>query len=139
MESIDNLTKAFRFQYERFHLGCDAIEETGAWDKEKFGEMGAFYENDLLSMILRVIVADGKISEKETYDNCRAAIGESFDVKFKNGVECMKNINVKLAALYSELLGTICDILIASDGEISPDEIQEAQRIKSLLSDITSA
>lgn len=112
MESIDNLTKAFRFQYERFHLGCDAIEETGAWDKEKFGEMGAFYENDLLS---------------------------SFDVKFKNGVECMKNINVKLAALYSELLGTICDILIASDGEISPDEIQEAQRIKSLLSDITSA
>ena len=109
-------------------------------------------------MILRVIVADGKISEKEveylnrnfafdytveslaeTYDNCRAAIGESFDVKFKNGVECMKNINVKLAALYSELLGTICDILIASDGEISPDEIQEAQRIKSLLSDITSA
>ena len=51
----------------------------------------------------------------------------------------MKNINVKLAALYSELLGTICDILIASDGEISPDEIQEAQRIKSHLSDITSA
>ena len=65
MESIDNLTKAFRFQYERFRLGCDAIEETGVWDKEKFGEMGAFYENDLLGMILRVIVADGKISAKE--------------------------------------------------------------------------
>lgn len=158
MENIDNLTKAFRFQYERFHLGCDAIEETGAWDKEKFGEMGAFYENDLLSMILRVIVADGKISEKEVeylnrnfafdytveslaevYDNCRAAIGESFDEKFKNGVECMKNINVKLAAIYTEMLGIICDILIASDGEISPNEIQEAQRIKSLLCDITCA
>ena len=158
MENIDNLTKAFRFQYERFHLGCDAIEETGAWDKEKFGEMGAFYENDLLSMIFRVIAADGKISAKEVeylnrnftfdytveslaeaYDNCRSEIGESFDVKFKNGVECMKNINVKLAALYSELLGIICDILIASDGEISPNEIQEAQRIKSLLSDITCA
>ena len=61
------------------------------------------------------------------------------EVSDAEGVECMKNINVKLAALYSELLGTICDILIASDGEISPDEIQEAQRIKSLLSDITSA
>ena len=114
--------------------------------------MGAFYENDLLGMILRVIVADGKISTKEVeylnrnfafdhtvetlaevYDNCRGEIGESFDVKFKNGVECMKSINVKLAALYTELLGTICDILIASDGEISPDEIQEAQRIKALF------
>lgn len=152
MENIDSLTKAFRFQYERFQLGCDAIEETGAWDKEKFGGMGVFYENDLLCMILRVIVADGKISEKEVeylnrnfafghtveslaevYDNCRGEIGESFDMKFKRGVECMKSINGKLAALYTELLGTICDILIASDGEISPDEIQEAQRIKSLL------
>ena len=65
MENIDDLTKVFRFQYERFHLGCDAIEETGAWDREKFGGMGAFYENDLLGMILRVIVADGKISTKE--------------------------------------------------------------------------
>ena len=102
--------------------------------------------------LLRVIVADGKISEKEVeylnrnfafdytveslaevYDNCRAAIGESFDEKFKNGVECMKSINAKLAGLYTELLGTICDILIASDGEISLDEIQEAQRIKALL------
>ena len=152
MANIDSLTKAFRFQYERFHLGCDAIEETGAWDKEKFGEMGAFYENDLLCMILRVIVADGKISVKEVeylnknfafdhtveslaevYDNCRGVIGELFDMKFKSGVECMKSINGKLAALYTELLGTICDILIASDGEISPDEIQEAQRIKAIL------
>ena len=152
MENIDNLTKAFRFQYERFRFGCEAIEKTGAWDKEKFGGMGTFYENDLLCMILRVIAADGKISAKEVeylnrnfafehtveslaevYENCRREIGESFDMKFKNGVECMKNINVKLAALYTELLGTICDILIASDGEISLDEIQEAQRIKSLL------
>ena len=152
MEQIDNLTKAFRFQYERFHLGCEAIEETGAWDKEKFGGMGAFYENDLLCMILRVIVADGKVSAREVeylnrnfafehtvesltevYDNCRGEIGESFDMKFKNGVECLKSINVKLAALYTELIGTICDILIASDGEISLDEIQEAQRIKALL------
>ena len=152
MEQIDNLTKAFRFQYERFHLGCEAIEETGTWDKEKFGGMGAFYENDLLCMILRVIVADGKVSAREVeylnrnfafehtvesltevYDNCRGEIGESFDMKFKNGVECLKSINVKLAALYTELIGTICDILIASDGEISLDEIQEAQRIKALL------
>ena len=152
MERIDDLTKAFRFQYERFQLGCEAIEETGAWDKEKFGGMGAFYENDLIGMILKVIVADGKISAKEVeylnrnfafehtvesltevYDNCRGEIGESFDMKFKNGVECMKSINVKPAALYTELIGTICDILIASDGEISLHEIQEAQRIKALL------
>ena len=152
MGNIDSLTKAFQVQYERFLLGCDAIEETGAWDRDKFGGMGAFFENDLVSLILRLIASDGKISGKdveylnrnfafdytverlaEVYDNCRSEIGESFDEKFKKGVEWMKNINVKLAALYGELLGIICDILIASDGEISPEEIKEVQRIKSLL------
>ena len=152
MEKIDSLTKAFQNGYERFLIGCDAIEETGGWDKEAFGEMDVFYENDLVSLILRLIAADGKISAKEAeylnrnfgfdytperlaevYENCRGEIGESFDGKFKNGVALMKKINGKLAAAYDELLGLVCDIVIASDGEISPEEIEEAKRIKALV------
>ena len=152
MGKIDSLTEAFRVQYDRFIQHCDAIEETGAWDKETFGEMDVFYENDLVSLILRLIAADGKISGREVeyfnrnfgfdytaeqlaevYDICRGEIGESFDVKFKEDVACMRAINGELAALYEELLRNICDIVIASDGEISPQEIEEARRIKALF------
>ena len=152
MGKIDSLTEAFRVQYDRFIQHCDAIEETGAWDKETFGEMDVFYENDLVSLILRLIAADGKISGREVeyfnrnfgfdytaeqlaevYDICRGEIGESFDEKFKEDVASMRAINGELAALYEELLRNICDIVIASDGEISPEEIEEARRIKSLF------
>lgn len=152
MGKIDSLTEAFRVQYDRFIIGCDSIEETGAWDKETFGEMDVFYENDLVSLVLRLIASDGKISGREveylnrnfgfdytverlaeTYDLCSREIGESFDEKFKNDVAYMRAINGKLAALYEELLHIICDIVIASDGEISPEEIEEARRIKALF------
>lgn len=152
MDRIDMLTNAFKSQYERFLIGCDAIEETGAWDKENLGEMDVFYENDLVGLLLRLIAADGRISEKEAeyvnknfgfdysagqladiYENCREAIGAPFDEKFKDGVRQMKAINGKLADAYAELLGLACDIVAASDGEIAPEEIEEAKRIKALL------
>lgn len=152
MENIDSLTRSFKSKYESFLIGCDAIEETGGWDKDAFGEMDVFYENDLVGLILRLVAADGKISEKEVeyvnknfgfgqtvqslgaaYENCRGALGASFDENFKKGVALMQKINAKLAAAYRELLGIVCDIVVASDGEISPEEIEEAKRIKALV------
>ena len=152
MDRIDTLTKAFTSLYERFLIGCDAIEESGAWDKAALGEMDVFYENDLVGLILRLIAADGKISGKEAeyvnrnfgfdytpekladiYDNCREALGVPFDEKFKDGIRQMKAINGKLASAYGELVGLACDIVAASDGEIPPEEIEEAKRIKALL------
>ena len=55
MKNIERLTEDFKFKYERFLTGCDAIEENGQWDREKFGEMDAFYSNDLVSVIIRLI------------------------------------------------------------------------------------
>ena len=152
MEDSDRLTKKFRNLYERFLLGCDAIEEMGAWDKESFGGMGVFYETDLIGLILRLIVADGTISTKEVaylnrnfgldytvtklaevYESCRETINGSFDEQFKNGITRMKEINGKLANAYAELVGIICDIVIAGDGDISPEERGEIQRIKALF------
>ena len=152
MENSDNLTKAFRILYERFLFGCNAIEETGAWDKQALGGMGVFYETDLIGLILRLIVADGTISEKEVeylnrnfgldytvarlaevHENCRETIGGPFDERFKNGIVRMKGINGKLAAAYAELVGIVCDIVVAGDGVVSPEEREEVQRIKALL------
>ena len=152
MENIDCLSKTFQNLYERFLLGCESIEEMGAWDKEAFGGMGVFYETDLMGLILRLIVADGKISTKEVeylnrnfgldytvtrlaevYENCRETINGSFGEQFKNGIARLKEINGKLAATYAELVGIVCDIVIAGDGIVSPEEREEVQRIKALL------
>ena len=65
MKDIESLTEEFRTKYERFILGCDALEDLKEWDKDALGEMDVYYENELLGMILRLIVADGKISAKE--------------------------------------------------------------------------
>ena len=152
MERIDALTEEFRVKYEKFLIGCDAIEEMDRWNKDTLGEMDVFYENDLLSLIIRLVAADGKISAreveyinktfgfdytadslKEIYENCRDEIGDSFDDVFKNGVLYMKSVNEKLADAYEELLGIVCDIVVESDGVISPEEIIEAKRIRALI------
>ena len=153
MSRTDKLTEEFRTKYERFFIGCDAIEEEGLWNKEENGEMEGFYQNDLLSVILRLIAADGIISGKETeylnrnfgfsytteeleevYNSCKENIGRSFDETFENGITLLRSVNRKLAEAYKELLGLICDIIIECDGETAPKEVIEARRLKSLFS-----
>ena len=73
----------------------------------------------------------GKLAE--AIENCRGKLGKPFGEQFRDGLARMEKINGKLAAAYAELLGLACDIVIASDGEITPEEIEEAKRIKSLV------
>lgn len=152
MKKIDMLTEEFKTKYERFLIGCDALEDLNLWDKEEHGEMDVFYQNDLVSVILRLIAADGEISEKEAeylnknfgfeytadeladiYESCKEEISHSFDEQFENGVTYMRSINEKLADAYKELLGLICDIIIESDDVIAPEEIEEVIKLKELF------
>lgn len=132
-------------------LGCDSIEEMGLWDKETLGEMDSFYTNDMVSIIIRLIVSDGDIAQREVdylnetfgfeytveeleevYEACEDDIGRSFDESFENGITYMRKINSKLADAYKELLALICAIIIESDGFIIEDEIEEIRRLKEL-------
>ena len=152
MKRIDKLTEEFKLKYEKFLIGCDAIEELEQWDKEENGEMEVFYQNDLVSVIIRLIAADGEISEKEirylnrnfgfeytteelieVYKNCKEEVSHSFDGQFKNGITLMRSINEKLAAAYKELLDLICEIIIESDDLIAPEEIEETKKLKELF------
>ncbi len=152
MKKIDELAQEFRFKYEKFFIGCDAIEELGLWDKEKNGEMEAFYQNDLVSVILRLSAIDGDISEKEVrffnevfgfrysleelkdvYESSREDIEELSDEEFRNGILLMRSVNEKLADAYRELLCLACDIIIESDGSVYPSETDEAMRLKQLF------
>ena len=146
------LTEEFKTKYERFLIGCDALEELNLWDKKEHGEMDVFYQNDLVSVILRLIAVDGEISEKEArylnhnfgfectadeltdiYEGCEEEVSHSFDEQFENGVTYMRSINEKLADAYKELLGLICDIIMESDGVIAAKEIEEAKKLKALF------
>lgn len=103
-------------------------------------------------MILRLIAADGEISEKEAeylnknfgfeytaeeltdiYESCEEEISHSFDEQFENGVTYMRSINEKLADAYKELLDLICDVIIESDDVIAPEEIEEVIKLKELF------
>ena len=141
MKNIDKLTEEFKTKYERFLIGCDAIEELDQWDKEENGEMDVFYQNDLVSVILRLIAADGEISDEETdylnrnfgFEYCEEEVSHSFDEQFENGITLMRSINEKLADAYKELLSLICNIIIESDEVIAPEEIEEAKKLKELF------
>ena len=152
MKRIDQLTQEFQFKLEEFLTGCDAIEELDEWNKEEYGEMDGFYQNDLISVILRLIAVDGEISDAEVeylnknfgfeyttqeltevYKNCKEEVGHSFDESFQKGVVLMRSINEKLAERYRELLSLICDIIIESDDVRKPEEIEEAKRLKALF------
>lgn len=135
-------------KFESFLIGCDSIEEMGLWDKKMFGEMDVFYSNDLSSVIIRLITADGKISSKEVeylnntfgfdytldelisvYDSCKDNIEHAFDENFENGITYMRKINTKLADAYKEILSLICEIIIESDGVKTESEVKEVKRL----------
>ncbi len=152
MKDLKNYAEEFRYKYDEFLTGCDALEEMGLWNKEENGEMDAFYTGDLTSIIIRLISADGDITAKEVnylndmfgfiyteeelteiYEQCSEEIDKLFDEGVKNGYDIMNGLNKKLAAAYRELVMLICDTVIASDGVIDNVEIALAQKLKSIV------
>lgn len=151
MNNVEKCVESFKLKYELFLNGCDSIEELGLWDKDAYGEMDVFYTNDLVSVIIRLIAADGKITQKEVayfnetfgfdytlaelqdvYDVCKDDIGHAFDENFENGISVMRKINAKLADAYKDLLGLVCEIIINSDGVVAESELAEVTRLKAM-------
>lgn len=149
MKDLHLLTESFKTKYDSFITGCDSIELDEVWDKTEYGEMDGFYENELLSVILSLIITDGKISDEEVkylndnfgfsytvdelknvYLNCGEEIENYFESNFKAGYEKIKTINGKLAAAYKELLALICQIISESDGVVSEEEKQTIAELK---------
>ena len=143
MKDLNLLTESFKTKYERFIIGCDSVELDETWNKAEDGEMDVYYENELISVILSLIIADGKISDKEVkylndnfglsytvdelknvYFNCGEEIENYFENNFKAGYEKLRSFNEKLAEAYKELFELICRIIAASDGVVSEEEKQ---------------
>lgn len=152
MDKLNALSESFKMKYEKFLIGCDSIEEIDLWDKEAYGEMDGFYSNDIVSVIIRLIAADGSFTEKETaylndlfgfdytaeelkgiYDDCGDSIENLFEKDLGEGIANLKKINDKLADIYKDLLLTVCDIVIESDGVIDRAELELAKQLKDIV------
>lgn len=149
MNKLDTLTDAFKARLDSFMIGCDSQEEVSSWNKEEDGEMDAFYMNEFISTILRLVASDSIINEKEveyinqnfgfdyskaelqnTYENCREIISESFSDRLIDDFQRLQKLNEKMAEAFKELMILICDVIAESDGCVSDDEKKELEIIK---------
>lgn len=152
MKNLAELSAEFTSKYEDFLIGCEAYSGQGKWNEE-YGNMSAFYQHDLLSVIIRLMAVDEVIHQREVdclnksfgfdysrkemvevYKECCDDVGHSFDKQFKQGVSLIQSIDAKLAESYKEILRLICDIMILSDNLITPEEKEEAKSLKALVS-----
>ena len=141
MNDMRQLAGSFKAKYELFITGCDSVELDEVWDKAEYGEMDVFYENELLTVLLSLIVSDGEIGEAEArflnesfgfsctvedlramYENCGEEIEAYFESHFKAGYALLRRMNEKLAAAYADLFELIKEIITESDGVVNEAE-----------------
>ena len=149
MADLKQMTQSFQYKFDKFRIGCQAVQEEGKWESERNGDMDTFYASDLISIILRLIAADGKITAQETeylndafgfdydtdelkdvWENCCDLLGEEFDERFRTGLARLEFTSEVLAAQYRELLTLIAEIIVESDGVTAPEELAAVNKLK---------
>lgn len=152
MSELSEKKEQFRFLYEKFLVGCDAIEYQDAWDKDEYGEMESYFTNEFVSIVMNLMNADSSISAdevrtinelfgfhysvaelKEIYELC----GEDIDAVFDEGVldsfELLNDVNEEAAECYVDMLNLAADIIVESDGVVTDKEKERVQRLKEIL------
>lgn len=148
MNKLDSLTDSFVNRLESFMIGCDSQEEIKAWNKEINGEMDAYYLNEFISTVLRLVAADKIINENEVeyinqcfgfdysleelqeiYDNCHEEISGSISDRLSDDYKRLQTINNKLAEEFKQLLILMCDVIVESDGVVNDSEKKELELI----------
>ena len=151
MTRLEKLYEEYERDYELFQAGCDTVEEKGLWNKEADGEMEVYFENDLISIVLRLIAVDGEITDKEAeyfnrcfwyncsteelkeiYANCKENVGRTFDEQFLQGVQHLSTIDKDLAEAYRRIIVLVCDIIVESDGVVNEKEMGEIKHLREL-------
>lgn len=141
MGRLEIYSENFKLNYDKFMIGCDSQEELEGWNVAEDGEMDAYYSNVLVTVILKLIAADGVFTAKEVkyfnevfnldyskeelesvYDNCKEVIEVEFKDEIEEAISKLEKVNDKLANAFKSLLGLVGEIIIASDGEAAASE-----------------
>ena len=142
----------FRLNYEKFLTACDAQELEGRWDVETYGEMDAWFANDLICAVIRLIAADGEVSPdevaylndalgfsytpeelKDVYRSAGDRIEYMFEREIPGSIERLRKLEPGLAELYQTMMLQICDLVVESDGHIAEEEREAAARLRSMI------
>ena len=145
-------TERFNMRWDKFIVACDALEETGKWNKDEYGEMEAYYENDMISIILRLIVCDDRVTVEEAdylnnifgfqytpeelrelYKSFSNAVEGDADAMLIEGYALLKSVSPELAAYYRELVSYACGIISESDGAVAQNEYRTSNHIIALF------
>ena len=153
MNKLDISAESFQLKFDRFLIGCEAVEKATLWDADTYGEMEDYFAELLVSIILRTITADGWVSDREVeylnrlfgfdyesgeleqvYDSCAEMLrSESFDDDLQDGIAQLRECNAHLADAFVELVALVCDIIARSDGFVTEEEKVEIQRVRTLI------
>lgn len=134
------MERNFKLEWEKFINGFDATEELTHWDKDTYGEMEAYCENLLISILMHFISADGVIKTEEV-DTLNQIFGFNYDFEVvkaicldmtpvleniiqnpTEAVAVIKAANEKIASHFTEFLVAACEAIIESDAFIAPQE-----------------
>lgn len=145
------MKKNFRFEWEKFLNGFDALEEENSWDKATYGEMEAYCENILVSVVMHFITVDGIITQSEIdtfnkdfdfdfefdyvksiYLSMQAEI-KKFIKNPEDALAVIEAVNEKLCQRFVAFLVDACEIIIKSDKRIAPQESADLQAFVDVL------
>ena len=155
MNDLDISAESFQFKFDKFLMGCEAVENATLWDEDTYGTMEDYYAELLVSLILRTITADGWVSDREVnylnqlfgfsydgneleqvYDGCSDMLNsESFDNELKDGIARLRECNARLADAFIELIELVSEIIVRSDGFVTDEEKAEIARVKKLINE----
>lgn len=153
MKDIDICAESFQMKFDKFLIGCEAVEHATLWDVDTYGEMEDYFAGLLVSIILRTITADGWVSDREVnylndlfgfdyesgeleqvYESCAEMLSsDHFDAELTEGIERLRENNVRLAEAFTDLIELVCDIIARSDGFVTDEEKTEISRIRTLV------
>ena len=152
MERLQVYMDGFRLNYERFLVGCDALEQEGLWPVEELGEMDVYFANDLACTIIRLIAADGKFSDDEVaflneslgfnyrieelqavYAECGDKIAALLENELDDSISKLKSVNPHLADTYKQMLIMLAQIVVESDGVVTESEKTVANQLLEVI------
>ena len=147
----EELFKEFRSKHTDFLYQCDITEKDGAWDKEEYGEMEAYFGSNLLVVAMRLAMADSKVTEEEieyfnelfgygytpeelqnVYESSQEEIELVCEENVKSRYEMLKTIDADMAFQYIDLVHSICKIIPESNEVFSQVEVDLAEKLISI-------
>lgn len=144
----------FQKNVETFLEACEGLQEKGLWDEMEYGNVQAYYVNDLVCIITKIIAADGEITECETqflgevfgfdytveelqevYEICAEGIEEFFETGVNEAYQLLQDKDSDLAKSYKELLLEAGKVAMDSDNMIMASAVEKeaVQRLQEIL------